>query len=55
MDEILKSHCISADTLRTDDFDQFFETRKKALLNAIEKVMSKTVSREDDNPTVPEN
>ena len=54
MDEILKSHCISADALRTDDFDQFFKTRKEALLNAIKKAGVR-VSSEDDSPTDTEN
>ena len=48
MDEILASHLISADTLRKDDFPGFFEARKEALLNAIEKVMGKSVSRENE-------
>ena len=41
MDEILASHLISAAALQTDDFWSFFETRKKALLDAIEKAMEK--------------
>jgi hypothetical protein len=50
MDEILASHLICADALRTDDFDRFFEARKVALLNAIEKVMGENkVVRDDDD------
>ena len=39
MDKRLAAHLISADTLRTDDFWSFFEARKKALLDEIEKAM----------------
>lgn len=50
MDEILASHLISADALRTDDFWNFFKARKEALLNAIEKAMGKKIIREPDLP-----
>ena len=46
MDEILSSHLISADDLRSDEFNTFFEKRKEALLNAIEIAMGKSVNRE---------
>ena len=46
MDEILASHLISADALQADDFWSFFEARKEALLDAIEKAMGKKVIRE---------
>ena len=54
MDEILASHLIYADALRTDDFDRFFEARKEALLNAIEKVMgeNKVVRDSDDQSDI---
>lgn len=55
MNEILDSHLIQARFLRTDNFRDFFEDRKEALLDVIEEAMGKRVSREDDNPTVPEN
>ena len=48
MDEILASHLISADALRADDFWAFFEVRKEALLEAIEKAMGKKVIRDGD-------
>ena len=48
MDEILASHLISADALRADDFWVFFEARKEALLEAIEKAMGKKVIRDGD-------
>ncbi len=50
MDQILNSHFICADFLRTDDYEGFFNVRKIALLEAIEKVMDKRVSREIDDP-----
>ena len=50
MDEILASHLISADALRTDNFWGFYEARKEALLDAIEKAMGKKIIREEDNP-----
>ncbi len=46
MDEILASHLICANALRTDDFWGFFEARREALLEAIEKAMGKKVNRE---------
>ena len=49
-DEILKSHLICPRTLRGDNFRDFFETRKEALLEAIEKAMGKKVIREGDDP-----
>jgi hypothetical protein len=52
MDEILTSHLISADALRADDFQSFFEARKEALLDAIEKGMSKKVIRENEEDDV---
>ena len=41
MDERLASHLIYAGALRTDDFWGFYETRKKALLDAIKKALGK--------------
>ena len=49
MDEILSSHLISADDLRSDDFNRFYEKRKEALLNEIEKAMGKPVNRESED------
>ena len=49
MEEILASHRISADALRSDDFSAFFEERKEELLKAIEKVMGKPVIREGES------
>ena len=49
LDERLASHLICPSALRTDDFVSFFEARKEALLNAIEKAMGKKVNRDEDN------
>ena len=56
MEEILASHLISANRLRDDDFWSFFKSRKKALIDAIEKAMGKKVIREneEDAPDLPD-
>jgi len=41
MDSILESHLILAPTLRSDNFDGFYQARKAALLSLIERVMGK--------------
>lgn len=53
MNRILESHFIDPHTLRDDNFEEFFEARKEALLNAIEKAMGKKVTREGDDPEDP--
>ncbi len=47
MDDILASHFISPSFLRSNGFDGFFEERKKALLDIIEKAIGKTIDRAD--------
>ena len=54
MDKILASHFIFPDALRADNFQSFFEARKKVLLDAIEKAMEKKISRESDLPDLPD-
>ena len=49
MDEVLASHLIRGDALRSNDFWGFFNARKEALLKAIEKVMGKPVIRDEDD------
>ncbi|MCY3552327.1 MAG: DUF262 domain-containing protein [Candidatus Poribacteria bacterium] len=49
MDEILNSHLICPRTLRADNFKDFFQTRKEALLEVIEKAMGKKAIREGDD------
>lgn len=46
MDEILRSHLIDPVALRGDDFDTFFQARKEALLDRIEKAMGKSIPRD---------
>lgn len=40
LDDILNSHMIDVDAIRTDDFKAFFEKRKKALYALIQKTMN---------------
>ena len=47
MDEILCSHRIPANALRTDDFEQFFAMRAEALTRSIEVAIEKNVTREE--------
>ncbi len=44
MDAILTSHLIAPAALRADDFDDFYQARKQALLGLISKVMGKPVA-----------
>jgi hypothetical protein len=46
MDEILRSHCITPEYLRADDFWQFYADRAEALLQRIEAATGKTIPRE---------
>jgi hypothetical protein len=46
MDEILDSHLIYSDALRSDDFDTFFQFRQEALLSRIERAMGKPIPRD---------
>jgi hypothetical protein len=50
MDEILRSHVIEPNALRTDNFDAFFRAREEALLDRIEKAMGKPIAREVTEP-----
>jgi len=53
MDAILSTHLISPETLRGNNFEEFFEARHKALLDLISTVMGKApaVSAEPSEPT----
>lgn len=53
MDAILSTHLISPEALRADNFETFFEMRRKALLDLISTVMGKApaVSAEPFEPT----
>jgi hypothetical protein len=46
MDEILRSHCITPEYLRADQFWEFYGARADALLQRIEAATGKTVTRE---------
>jgi len=43
MDAALETHLIEPQTLRQDDFEAFFESRRQALLQRIQTVMGKTL------------
>lgn len=45
MDTILRSHLISPEALRADDFDAFFAAREQSLLERIEQAMGKPIAR----------
>lgn len=49
-DKILNAHLICPNALRDDNFEEFFDARKEALLEAIERAMDKKVIREGDDP-----
>ena len=46
MDSILASHLIAADFLRSDDFQEFYQSRKRSMISLIEKVMGKKLAPE---------
>jgi len=46
MNDIIASHCIDPETLRANDFDQFYEHRRESLLRIVEQVMGKEIDRE---------
>lgn len=48
MDEILTSHCIIPDLLRTDRFWDFYAARAEALLTRIEAATGKRITREPE-------
>jgi hypothetical protein len=54
MASILRSHVIEPDSLRTDNFETFFQTRETALLARIEQVMGKPIARGVPVPIVDE-
>lgn len=47
MNEILSSHFIESDLLRSNNFELFIEARQRKLLEIISKVMGKTLSEEN--------
>ena len=49
MEAKLDSHLIPIDAFQADNFEEFFEKRKEALLEKIEEAMGKPVSREEED------
>ena len=47
IDDILRTHVVNPETLRTDDFEQFFEARRRELLNRIAAAMGKPLLVEE--------
>lgn len=52
MDAILTTHLIDPAAMRTNDFDRFFQNRRRALLKLIEGVMGKTILVEETGQIV---
>ena len=46
LDDILRTHLVDPDTLRSDDFDTYFAHRRDALVRLVEKAMGKAVQRD---------
>ena len=46
MNNMLKSHCIDPEALRSDDYDLFIERRREKLIQIVERAMGKTIERE---------
>ena len=49
LDEILATHAVDASALRADEFDRFFEHRKRQLLKIIGMAMGKPAIIDDEN------
>ncbi len=47
LDEILATHAIDPEALRTDGFDRFFDDRRRRLLEMIESAMGKPPNIDD--------
>jgi hypothetical protein len=43
MDAILKTHLVDPATLRTDDFQEFYKSRKNLLIKLIKAATGKTI------------
>lgn len=54
MDEILASHVIDPAALRNDDFETFFSSRERELLDRIEYAMGKPIAGDSLEPDIPE-
>lgn len=47
VDEILKTHVIAPETMRGDDFERFFELRRRELLERVSRAMGKPLHLEE--------
>jgi hypothetical protein len=52
LDEYLNSHFVNIEYLRTDNFDDYFADRAKAILDLISESMGKTIANRDSEETV---
>ena len=52
LDKYIESHKIDISAIRTDDFENFFVSRAKNLLDLIGGAMGKTISNRDSEETV---
>ena len=50
MDAILRTHAIEPSLLRADEFDEFYQARKAALLRLIEQAMRKAAVMTGEEP-----
>ncbi len=48
LDELLGTHLVPADMLRTDDFDGYFKARRESLCKLVEAAIGKNVQRDID-------
>lgn len=48
LDELVSTHLVPAESLRTDDFQQFFRTRRESLCALVESAIGKSVQRDID-------
>lgn len=53
LDELLQSHFIEPDLLRSDEFDEFFKARHRKLVEQIEQAMGKDAVWDDDEGEEP--
>lgn len=52
LDRYIESHKINIGYLRSDDFDKFFISRAKELLDLISGAMGKTISNRDSDEII---
>ncbi|MFD9663470.1 DUF262 domain-containing protein [Rhodococcus sp. NPDC059968] len=48
LDQLLETHLVNAERLRTDDFDGYFRERRESLCQLVEKAIGKPVQRDTD-------